>query len=61
MTQPLALHDPQVRTISVLLVCNERVISAALRALIDGQDGMTVVGEVDRTGRCDRRNCLCPS
>ena len=48
MTQPFALQDPQVRTISVLLVCNERVIRAALRALIDGQDGMTVVGEVDR-------------
>jgi len=48
MTQPLALQDPQVRTIGVLLVCNERVIRAALRALIDGQDGMTVVGEVDR-------------
>jgi DNA-binding NarL/FixJ family response regulator len=48
MTQPLALQDSQVRTISVLLVCNERVIRAALRALIDGQGGMTVVGEVDR-------------
>jgi DNA-binding NarL/FixJ family response regulator len=32
----------------VLLVCSERVIRAALRALIDGQVGTKVIGEFDR-------------
>ena len=33
--------------IRVLLVCSERVIRAALRALIDGHTDTSVVGEVD--------------
>ena len=48
MTQPLALHDFDRQPIRVLLVCHERVIRAALRALIDGQSDTIVIGEVDR-------------
>ena len=47
MTQPLALHDFDRQPIRVLLVCNERVIRAALRALIDGHTDTVVVGEVE--------------
>ena len=47
MTQPLALHEYDRQPIRVLLVCNERVVRAALRALIDGQTETMVVGEVD--------------
>jgi len=47
MTQPLVSHSPDPHPIRVLLVCNERVIRAALRALIDGQIGTTVIGEID--------------
>ena len=47
MTQPLALHEFDRQPIRVMLVCHERVIRAALRALIDGQSETVVVGEVD--------------
>jgi DNA-binding NarL/FixJ family response regulator len=46
MTQDPTLHRSETRPIRVLLVCHERVIRAALRALIDGQDAMQVIGEV---------------
>ncbi len=45
MSQPLTLHHSETGSIRVLLVCSERVIRAALRALIDGQVGTKVVGE----------------
>lgn len=48
MTQPLASRDYETRQIRVLLVCHERVISAALRALIDAQTDTVVIGEVER-------------
>jgi DNA-binding NarL/FixJ family response regulator len=47
MTQPLGLYEWDARRVGVLLVSHERVIRAALRALIDGQPGMRVLGEVD--------------
>lgn len=47
MTQRLPFHSSEARPIRVLLVCRERVIRAALRALIDGQTGTHVIGEVE--------------
>jgi DNA-binding NarL/FixJ family response regulator len=47
MSQSLAQHHFEPRAIRVLLVCNERVIRAGLRALIDGQIDTIVIGEVD--------------
>jgi DNA-binding NarL/FixJ family response regulator len=41
------VQSPDVRPIRVLLVCRERVIRAALCALIDRQPATTVVGDVE--------------
>jgi DNA-binding NarL/FixJ family response regulator len=47
MTQPPSVHDQEARYIRVLIVCNERVIRAGLRALVQGHGGVTVVGDLD--------------
>jgi DNA-binding NarL/FixJ family response regulator len=47
MTQPQAVHDPAAQPIRVLLVCSERVIRAAVRALIDGRRETCVIDEVE--------------
>jgi two-component system, NarL family, nitrate/nitrite response regulator NarL len=47
MAQCFPLLNSEVQPIRVLLVGNERVMRAALRALIDGQPGTKVIGEVD--------------
>jgi len=47
MSQWLTLPNSETTSIRVLLVCSERVIRAALHALIDGQFGTKVIGEVE--------------
>jgi DNA-binding NarL/FixJ family response regulator len=47
MSPEAPFQSPDVRPIRVLLVCRERVIRAALAALIDRQAGLTVIGEAD--------------
>ncbi len=47
MTEGSPVHSFNTPKIRVLLVCQERVIRAALRALIDGQDGTKVIGEIE--------------
>src|SRR5262245_9809956 len=47
MTDGATVHSFNTEKIRVLLVCQERVIRAALRALIDGQDSTKVTGEIE--------------
>jgi len=46
MTQPPTVHIFET-SIRVMIVCSERVIRAALRALIDGQPGTKVIAEIE--------------